>query len=482
MKRYLLIIALGFAALLAGAQSVPSLSITDLKIEPAGDRLEVGMQIHPGDYKLKTNTQWMVTPVVYSKAGTDSVSLRPFLVTGKNAYYYARRQGKDRDMWVLRSGKGSSVAYSDATQLQPWMDHSELRLLTRKVSCCGERPSDTTEELPVAEIDLTPPSFVPDFAYIIPKKEGKKQRKLSGRAYVNFIVNKTNIEPNYMNNAVELKKILDTIDSVRYNADASVDTIRLTGYASPEGPYSNNVRLAKGRTEAVKKYVMGLYDFPSNVYYANSVPEDWGGLREYVAGSTLTDRDAILAFIDDTSIPIESKNDRLRAKFPTSYAFLLKNEYPWLRHTDYYIHYIVRQYTTVEEMREALKRDPRNLSLNEFFIVANSYGQGSDECCDILEQAAIYFRDEPDANLNAGNAAMGRGEYERAERYLKKAGASPEAEYARGVLDALRGNYDSAAERLRTARDAGMKKAANALTQVENIRTAGHQVKYLEQK
>lgn len=208
MKRYLLTFALGCVALLAPAQSVPSLSITDLKVTPTADRLEVAMNIHPGDYKLKTNTQWMVTPVVYSVAGTDSVCLRPFMVTGKNAYYYAQRQGLDRDMWVLRSGKGDAVAYSDATPLRPWMDHSQIRLRARKVSCCGESPSDTTEELPVAEIDLTPPSFVPDFAYIIPKKEGKKQRKLSGRAYVNFIVNKTNIEPNYMNNAVELKKIL----------------------------------------------------------------------------------------------------------------------------------------------------------------------------------------------------------------------------------------------------------------------------------
>lgn len=482
MKRYLLSLALGSAALLGGAQSVPSLSITDLRIEPSGERLEVGMTIHPSDYRLKTNTQWLVTPVVYSGDGRDSVSLRPFLVTGKNAYYYAQRQGLDRDMWVLRSGQGQSVHYSDGTRLQPWMDHSRLSLQARKVSCCGERPTDTTEEVPVAEINLVPPVFAPDFAYIVPVKEGKKERKLSGRAYVNFIVNRTNIEPGYMNNAAELRKILDTIDSVRYNSDASVDTIRLTGYASPEGPYANNVRLAKGRTEAVKQYVMGLYDFPSKVYYANSVPEDWEGLRDYVAGSVLPDREAILSFIDDRSIPIEKKNDRLRAQFPGSYAFLLKNEYPWLRHTDYYIHYVVRQYTTVEEMREALKRDPRNLSLNEFFIVANSYGEGSDEFCDILEQAVLYYKDEPDANLNAGNAAMGRGEYERAERYLNKAGSGAEAEYARGVLDALRGNYDSAAERLRTSRDAGLTKAGEALDQVEKIRTAGHQIRYIEQK
>ena len=48
-------------------------------------------------------------------------------------------------------------------------------------------------------------------------------------------VNRTEIYPGYMNNTVELKKITNSVDSVRDNPDATIQGITLTGYASPEG-------------------------------------------------------------------------------------------------------------------------------------------------------------------------------------------------------------------------------------------------------
>ena len=188
----------------------------------------------------------------------------------------------------------------------------------------------------------------------------------------------------------------------------------LTGYASPEGPYRNNVRLAEGRTKAVRDYVERLYDFPAKVYFTSSVPEDWDGLREYVAKSNLADRDAILAFIDERT-PIEDRNDQLRSRFPESYRFLLENEYPWLRHTDYYIHYTIRQYTTVEEILSVMEKTPSNLSLNEFFTAAKSFPEGSKEFCDILEKAVLYYPHDERANLNAANAAMSKGAYHQGQ-------------------------------------------------------------------
>ncbi|MCM1475356.1 MAG: DUF3868 domain-containing protein [Muribaculaceae bacterium] len=479
MKKTLLTLALCVSAMICGAQSLPQLNITDVAIDHTADKISLAMTIHPADYSLKTNTQWVVTPVIRANESADSVMLKPFIVTGKNAYYYAQRQGLDLIHDLIRSGKGSSVSYTDRTAFLPWMNNSTLGMQVRKISCCGESPKDVVEDLPVADLNFTPPVFsTSNFAYVVPIKAVTKERALSGRAYVNFIVNKTNIVPTYMNNAVELRKILSSIDSVRNNPDATVDTILLTGYASPEGAYSNNVRLAEGRVKAVKEYVMSLYDFPAKVYKTNSVPEDWDGLREYIAASNLADKEAMIAFIDNPGCPIAQKNDKFRQKFPKQYPFLLQNEYPWLRHTDYYIHYVIKQYTTLDEIKEALERDPRNLSLNEFFTVARSYPENSPEFCDILEQAAAYYPSYPEANLNAANAAMSRGELDRARRYLAKAGASPEAEYARGILDALNKDYESAANRFRAAKDAGVTRAADALEQVEAIINSKEQIRF----
>ena len=76
-----------------------------------------------------------------------------------------------------------------------------------------------------------------------------------------------------------------------------MEIIALTfkGYASPEGSYSNNTRLAKGRTAALKEYVRKLYDFPAGLIATDYEPEDWEGLEKYVAGAYMDNKEDILA-------------------------------------------------------------------------------------------------------------------------------------------------------------------------------------------
>ena len=407
-------------------------------------------------------------------------TLPPLLLTGRNAWYYAQRNGVADGTLLCRAGKDGDVDYSASVPFEEWMNGSSLVFRAQDLSCCGDEPKAPVF-VPVAEMDFTPPVFNPVFRLTPISSTGVKTRNLSGRAYVNFPVNRTEIYPDYMNNPAELRKIIETIDKVRLDRDATVDSIFLTGYASPEGPYSNNVRLAKGRTEAVKQYVMKQYDFPAGVYFTASTPEDWAGLREYVEGSVLADRRQILDFIDDTSVPIEKKNDRLRALFPASYAYLLKNVYPSLRHTDYRIHYQIRHYTTLDEIREAYRTNPANLDLGEFYVLASSYPSGSAESVEVLEKAVELNPSSPAANINAAMAMMQADRMDSASHYLDKAGSSPEAEYARGLLAAIRKDNDKAAGHFSRAAEAGVPEASEALKQIEGIRNhAASGVKYID--
>ena len=78
---------------------------------------------------------------------------------------------------------------------------------------------------------------------------------MAGRAFLDFPVNETTIYPNYRQNPDELKRIRRTIDSALFDKTIQVQRIYLHGYASPESPFSNNTRLAKGRTAALKEYM-----------------------------------------------------------------------------------------------------------------------------------------------------------------------------------------------------------------------------------
>ncbi len=79
------------------------------------------------------------------------------------------------------------------------------------------------------------------------------------------------------------------------------------------------------------------------------------------------------------------------------------------------VNYEVRDFS-VEEAKEIIKTRPQNLSLNEMFLVANTYPTGS-EFIDVFETAVRMYPQSEIANINAATAALSRNELVSAERY-----------------------------------------------------------------
>lgn len=458
---------LALASGIASATTYRDLAFSGADIRRVGDSLTVNMNLKVDDLKVKRNETLRIVPVIKSLDGNDSVALPPVTVAGKNAWYsIVRNSHHSVPSYTFGAGEETIAEYSQSTRWQPWMEHSGIYLQPGR-QCCG---ADFTpgDEADLATLDFRPLRFDATFSFVAPVDTTPKIGKLSGRAYINFPVNKTDIYPYYMDNPAELRKILDTIDIVKGNPDMTVDSILLTGYASPEGPWRNNVRLAAGRTEALKEYVRKSYDFPARVFFTSSVPEDWEGLREYVAASAFPDKDAILSLIDDPAIEEPARNDALKSRFPEAYAFLLKDVYPTLRHTDYSIAYTVRKYTDVEEIKRLVKSAPGQLSLNEFYQAAVSYGEGSPEFQEVFDVAVRIYPDDPVANLNAAVTAMQEENLVKAESYLSKAGHSADADFARATLEALKGNFNEAESLFKSAGSKG-KDVSEALASLKAI-------------
>ena len=116
-----------------------------------------------------------------------------------------------------------------------------------------------------------------------------------------------------------------------------------------------------------------------------------------------------------------------------------------------------------------MKTKPQNLSINEFFLAAQGYEPGTPEFNEVFGIAAAVYPNDPVANLNAANAAMGLGLYERAANYLERAGESPKARYTRGVLAALTENFDEALSQFNSAAKSGVKEAKQAAELVKSI-------------
>lgn len=480
------LVSFGAEAMEATSGVVGGLPVADATMTRNGDLMTVDMDYNLGALKLKGDKAVVITPVIIN--GSDSVSLEPVSLFSRYRWYQFQRQGifdpENPDGVAFRySKRPDKYDFTASVPFAEWMNGALLKLNYDVYSCCHDMVEHD-------EIFLGGwKEFIPnlDFQYMFEVAGGVKIDSIQGRAYVDFPVNKIVIYPEYRNNTFELGKIIATIDSVKNDPDITITSIFIKGTASPEGPYDNNVYLSKNRTIALKNYVMNLYSFADDFIQTDYNPVDWPGLIEFlkyyqqqenntinvnelapvmkamllIGRGELPHVNEILA-IAESDIEDFARNSKIKTTYPAEYDWLLKNVYPALRHSDYTIRYNIRKYTTVEEIREVLRTNPKRLSLDEIYMLASSYQPGTPEYNEVLETAARLFPAEVTANVNAANAAMSRGDYMLAENYLSKAGDAPEAIYAKGNLLLLKGDYQGAAEAFRSV--AGkLPKAAAAL-------------------
>jgi len=271
----------------------------------------------------------------------DTVTFPAVEVYGRWAYYATVRgaqgrqatqpvvQLRDRDMRTF-------VPYLQTVAFEPWMSQASL-LLTATLA-------DGCDRLLGKELKTV---IEPDVTVTRRQDEGRRDVQtdhLQGTAYIAFANNRTEILPELMRNRQELARLRNTIDSVRRHPNCELRHIAIKGYASPDGPYDNNARLAKGRTESLSSYITQWCGIDPMLMSTDYVAEDWDGLRRYVADSAWPERYGMLAVIDSKDDP-DAKLSRLALAYPERYRYLKENVFPRLRHTDYQIDYILRTVT-----------------------------------------------------------------------------------------------------------------------------------------
>ncbi|MCD8388410.1 MAG: DUF3868 domain-containing protein [Bacteroidales bacterium] len=426
-----------------------------------GAYMEVSIPIDLKQLKVGSTDNVVITPKLQN--GSDSLLLPDVSIHGRRSYiYYLRNEqtaatpGQTNRVFEKKNVP-ADYRYEQIVPYAEWMDGAELTVEYNTYGCCDHLAQ---KDVPVARYE----EFHPAYIYTQPTTaQGIKTRSISGSAFIDFPVDQTIIYPEYRNNTVELGKISATIDSVRGDADITIDEVWLKGFASPESPYKHNTDLAKGRVAALKEHVQRLYKFEPGVIRTAYEPEDWEGLRKFVDQSNIENREGILALIDNDELDPDTKEAKIKAAYPKQYKWMLDNWYPALRHTDYRIEYTIRTYYDPQEIAQVLATRPSNVSLNEIYVLANSLDPGSEEFNEVFDTAARLYPDSDLANLNAGVNAMQQGDLERAEAYLSKAGDTPQANYARGVLATMREDYPTAKQYLQLAADAGLQEAKDAL-------------------
>jgi len=450
-----------------------SVHIFSTDIKKNGSTLTIAFDIDLSDLDQKSSSTTTLRPILCNLG--DSIILPEIKVNGHNKHIiYKRNEQEEINLYaeICRlNNTEQHFNYITKIPFQKWMKKATFVLDIAFCNCEGE--TNKNSRLFVSEVSkwnvtagdtLT---WLPECSYILQHVNTEKSLTLEGKAYLDFPVNKTDILPNFRRNPNELSKIIKSIDHVINDSNATISAIGIHGFASPEGRYLDNVRLAKARAEALSDYVCSLYKLDKKTFTVQSTPEDWDGLSVQIEKDTIIKDKAEILKIIHSDLNVESKKADLKNKYGLTWVYMLNEFCPSLRHSDYTVNYLIRKFT-IQETKDIIFKRPQQLNLQEMYLLAQSLAVGSKEFNEVLNIAVMMFPQDQSANLNASSLALNKRDTATTKTYLEKADKSlPETMNNLGILAADEGKYSDAKVFFSKAAEKGFILAKNNLEKLE---------------
>lgn len=391
-----------------------ALSSDNFKVVPNPMETEAGQVpvtingIFPEKY-MKKKAVVTVTPVL--RYNGQSVSGAPATFQGEKV------MGNDQTISYL---VGGNYTMKSNFKYVPEMQKSELYLtFDAKV---GNKTVDVPE-VKVADGIITTSEFYKEtikggqacvmtdaFQRIVEQKQV---------ANVNFLIQQAELRKSELkNNSVkEFVKMLNEINNDRERLN--LNNIEVSAYASPDGGFQLNDKLANKRQQNSEKFVgqqLKLAKMTADVD-ANYTAQDWDGFQELVKASNLQDKDVILRVLSMYKDP-EEREAQIK-NMSAAFRELADGILPQLRRARMTINYelIGRSDAQIEEQ---LNTDAKQLSVEEILYSATLTNDNAEKATRYAKATEIYPNDARAYN-NLATLAYANGDYSKAKDYLNKA-------------------------------------------------------------
>jgi hypothetical protein len=368
MKRlyiYVSILAATLSVAVATAREAKpqGVDVSRAGVTVAGDSVKVTLRATVQRRALKVNETMIFRPVIADE--TYRVSMPEVMVHGG----HIARVSSKRRTWAIEGAmtarRGREFEYSASVPAQYWMRKADLFIESAVAGCCCIDYNDTCKVaddilagmLPelhdtiVHTTTMTPPPFVPrttaevlsvTHPFVVPDDEYDPREPFriyddsENAIIVYFRQGRSVIEPAFSTNLNTLSTLVSAIDRITRSTDSRVTRVLIGGFASPEGSFADNDRLAWRRAAAVKAYVVDHTNLSGSQVVLYNGSEDWRGLRKLVAESNMEYRDEVLYIIDNT--PVWDSGSRtgrqgeiMRLRGGVPYRYMYRNFFPLLR-------------------------------------------------------------------------------------------------------------------------------------------------------
>ncbi len=295
-------------------------------------------------------------------------------------------------------------------------------------------------------------------------------------ANIKFLVNQANLRKSELknNSVTEFVEMLKKINADREGFNLS--NVEVQAYASPEGGFKFNDKLAGKRQNVSEKYVKDqLKKTKMNADIdAHYTAQDWDGFQRLVQASNLQDKDVILRVLSMYKDP-EEREQQIR-NMSAAFRELADGILPELRRSR-----LIINYETIgrsdDQIKEQYNADAAKLSADELLYFASLQDTQADQEKVYKKTAELYDKDyraynnlatialskgdkaaaasylakalaldanSAESNANKGLMSLATGNMAEAEAAIAKGATSETTAYAQGVLSLAKGNYAQA--------------------------------------
>lgn len=266
-------------------------------------------------------------------------------------------------------------------------------------------------------------------------------------AAVKFLIGQANLRGSELNSQT-IQDFIKTLKNIKNDEESLVlNNIEVSAYASPDGAYALNEKLAEKRSSVSEDYVnqqLKQQKLTTNVD-TKFTAEDWEGFQTLVTASNLPDKDLILRVLSMYEDP-EQREREIR-NVAVVYKELADAVLPELRRARMVINYDVIGRSD-DEILALIDTDPAKLSLEELLYAANVLVNSDTQKQSILINANKYYPNDYRAYNNLGMLAMQQGDNDSAQRYLRQSlgidANAPEPNTNLGMLALQNGQFKDA--------------------------------------
>ena len=248
------------------------------------------------------------------------------------------------------------------------------------------------------------------------------QRVISQKqeANIQFLINQAQLRKSELqNNSVqEFVRLLGEIAKDQENS--ILNSIEISAYASPDGGYQLNEKLAGQREKVTAEYLQKEMkqknaDAPVDTKYT---AEDWEGFKELVAASNIQDKDIILRVLSMYKDP-EEREQQIKA-ISSAFKELAEGILPQLRRSR-----LIANYELIgrddDQIKFQISSDASKLTVEELLYGATLYDNEPKSTENAYKKAVELYPNDARAYNDLAVLAYEKGNYAEAKQWLQKA-------------------------------------------------------------